>query len=168
MPAAPATSGTPIWGAQLQPFIDDRTAGIAYGAGAVNLIRAFILRHRALAFWMVLATLCVKAAVPAGYMIGPSSKVLTVQMCDDGSGNHSTAQLVIPMRDGGGDSGSKSGKGECAFASLSAASVAGADATQLALAFAFILILGLAPTPILHPKRACHLRPPLRGPPALV
>ena len=144
------------------------TADIAYGPGAVNLIRAFILRHRALALWMVLATLCVKAVIPAGYMIGQSSKVLTVQMCEDGPGHNSTARLVIPMRDGGGDSGSKTGKGDCAFASLSAASLAGADATQLALAFAFILILGLVPTPISHPKRACHLRPPLRGPPALV
>lgn len=134
----------------------------------MNLVRAFFLRHRALAIVLVLATLCMKAIVPTGFMIGQNSKVLTVQICDDAFGNHAVKQIAIPMKDGGSESGSKQGKGECPFTSLSMASMSGADPALLALALAFILALGFAPTRTAHSERVFHLRPPLRGPPALV
>jgi hypothetical protein len=101
-------------------------------------------------------------------MIGQNSKVLTVQICAEITGNHAVKQLVIPMKDDGSGSGQKQGKGECPFASLSMASLAGADHALLALALAFILALGFAPARSPLPKRVSYLRPPLRGPPALV
>ena len=133
----------------------------------MNLVRAFFLRHRALAIVLVLATLCMKAIVPTGFMIGQNSKVLTVQICDDAFGNHAVKQIAIPMEDGSSDSSGKQGKGECPFTSLSMASMSGADPALLALALAFILALGFVSTRTAHPERVFHLRPPLRGPPAL-
>ena len=126
------------------------------------------MRHRALAILVVMVALCMKIVVPSGYMIGQDSKVLTVQICDEITGNHAVKQLVIPMKDGGSESGQKQGKGECPFASLSMASLAGADPSLLALALSFILALGFAPARIPLPQRVSYLRPPLRGPPALV
>lgn len=134
----------------------------------MNLVRAFFLRYRALALVLVLATLCMKALVPTGFMIGQNSKVLTVQICDDAFGNHAVKQIAIPMKDGSSDSTGKQGKGDCPFSSLSMASMTGADPALLALALAFILALGFAPTRTSHLKRVSYLRPPLRGPPALV
>lgn len=132
------------------------------------LIRALLMRHRTLALLVVIAALCMKIVVPTGFMIGQNSKVLTVQICDETFGNHAVKQLIIPMKDGSSDAGSKQGKGECPFSSLSMASMTGADPALLALALAFILALGFAPVQTAHPKRVTHLRPPLRGPPALV
>jgi len=132
------------------------------------MFRALILRHRALAILMVMAALCLKAFVPVGYMIGQNSKVLTVQICDDGLGHAITKQLSIPMKGDAGDSTSKQGKGDCAFSSLAMASMTGADPALLALALAFILALGFAPVQPSPPKRVFYLRPPLRGPPAFV
>ena len=134
----------------------------------MSVMRAFLMRHRALALLVVMAALCMKIVVPTGFMIGQNSKVLTVQICDEVFGNHAVKQIVIPMKDGGSDSGQKQGKGECPFASLSMASMTGADPALLALALAFILALGFAPARITLPKRVSHLRPPLRGPPAFV
>ncbi len=130
-------------------------------------LRTFLRRHRALSLLVVMAALCMKIVVPTGFMIGQNAKVLTVQICDDAFGNHSVKQLVIPMKDGGSESGSKQGKGDCPFASLSMASITGADPSLLALALAFILALGFAPARIPLPELTSHLRPPLRGPPAL-
>ncbi|MBB5985760.1 DUF2946 family protein [Sphingobium lignivorans] len=129
-------------------------------------LRALFLRHRAIALLLVLAALCMKALVPGGYMIGQSSKVLTVQICHDGLGEPITRQIVIPMNGEPGDHGSKQGKSDCAFSSLSMASLAGAGPALLAIALAFIIALGFAPVRLPHPQRIFHLRPPLRGPPA--
>ena len=131
-------------------------------------IRALLMRHRALALLVVIAALCMKALVPTGFMIGQNSKVLTVQICNDTFGNHAVKQLIIPMKDGSSESGGKQGKGECPFSSLSMASMTGIDPALLALALAFILALGFAPVQTAQSKRVFHLRPPLRGPPALV
>lgn len=147
--------------------IDDKGRQRVYGADAMNPLRTLLMRRRALALLVVLAALCMKIVVPTGFMIGQDSKVLTVQICDEAFGNHAVQQLVIPMKGGENESGSKKGKGECPFTSLSMASMAGADPSLLALALAFILALGFAPARFTLPQRASHLRPPLRGPPAL-
>lgn len=112
---------------------------------------------------MVLAALCIKALVPAGFMLGQNSRVLTIEICSDSLGHPVTAQLVIPMK--GSHEGEK-GKGECSFSSLAMASLAGANPALLTLALAFILALGFAaplPSPV---RRFHHAQPPLRGPPA--
>jgi hypothetical protein len=134
----------------------------------MNRLRAFFMRRRALALLVVMAALCMKIVVPTGFMIGQNSKVLTVQLCTDGLGHAVTAKIVIPMKGDPGDSSGKQGKAECPFASLSMASMTGTDPALLALALAFILALGFAPARTSHPKRVSYLRPPLRGPPALV
>lgn len=131
-------------------------------------LRAFLLRHRSLAFLLVMAALCVKALVPGGYMIGQDSRVLTVQVCHDGIGKTITRQLVIPMKGDPVDSAGKQGKGDCAFSSLSMASLDGADPALLAIALAFLIALGFAPVQSLRARRIFHLRPPLRGPPAFL
>lgn len=131
-------------------------------------MRAILLQHRLLAILVVMAALCMKIVVPSGFMIGQNSKVLTVQLCTDGLGHAVTAKIAIPMKGEPSDSSGKQGKAECPFASLSMASMTGADPALLALALAFILALGFAPARTSHPQRVFHLRPPLRGPPALV
>lgn len=154
--------------ARLLPVDRDIRSLRDYGLGQMNLMRAFLLRHRAMAFFLVLAALCMKIVVPTGFMIGQNSKVLTVQLCTDGLGHAVTAKIAIPMNGEPSDSSGKQGKAECPFASLSMASMTGADTALLALALAFILALGFTPAPPPHPRRIFHLRPPLRGPPALV
>lgn len=131
-------------------------------------MRTLLMRHRALALIVVMAALCMKIVVPSGYMIGQNSKVFTIEICDGAFGSSTFKQIEIPMKEAGGESGHKQGKAECPFASLSMASMTGADPSLLVLALAFILALGFAPAPIPRPKRVHYLRPPLRGPPALV
>ncbi len=134
----------------------------------MSVMRALLMRHRAVALLVVMAALCMKVVVPTGFMIGQNSKVLTVQICDDAFSNHAVKQIVIPMKGEPSDSSGKQGKGDCPFSSLSMASMTGADPALLALALAFILALSFAPARTSHPKRISYLRPPLRGPPALV
>ena len=45
--------------------------------------RAFLLHHRRFAALLVAAALCLKALVPAGYMVSSEARVLTVQICAD-------------------------------------------------------------------------------------
>ena len=133
----------------------------------MRLLRALILRHRALAALAVLAALCMKVVVPAGYMIEQGSRILTVRMCDEAGGGHAFKQIAIPLKNGGSEAGSKQAKGECPFAGHGTTGLAGADPALLALAIAFILALGFAPARISLARRIAYLRPPLRGPPAL-
>lgn len=132
------------------------------------LLRTLLMRHRTVALLVVLAALCMKIVVPTGFMIGQNSKVLTIQLCHDRLGEASVKQLVIPMKGEPSDSSGKQGKGECPFASLSMASMTGANLALLAIALAFILTLGFAPVRPARPERVFHIRPPLRGPPALI
>ena len=129
-------------------------------------LRAFLLSHRALTVAMVVAALCLKLAMPAGFMIERESKVLTVRICNDAFGNQGLSEIVIPMKEAGGESGAQQSKGDCAFSSLSYASLSAADPALLLSALLFILALGFeAARPALL-QRAQYLRPPLRGPPA--
>lgn len=134
----------------------------------MHRVRALIRTHRRLALLLVLCALLVKALVPAGYMIGGDTKLLTVQICDDGLGATMTRQIAIPMESGPHDQqgGQSKADGSCAFSSLAMGGVAGTDAALLAVALAFILVLGFAPVTLPRAFRHPHLRPPLRGPPA--
>lgn len=130
-------------------------------------MRSFLRQHRALALMLVLAALCMKAVVPTGFMIGTQSKTLTVLICDESFGNHAAKQIAVPMKPGSGKPASKGMNGDCPFASQGMAALPGIDPIQLALALLFILALGFAPVSVPQPRRLSHLRPPLRGPPAL-
>ena len=132
----------------------------------MNLVRSFLMRHRAFAIALVVATLCLKALVPAGYMLGQSSTVLTILVCEDGTGSHAAKDVVVPLKHDGSGPSAQQHKGECPFSSLSMASMASQGPVLLALALAFILALGFAPVRQPVRKRAGRIRPPLRGPPA--
>ncbi len=134
----------------------------------MTALRALIHDHRKLAMLLLALALCTKALMPAGYMLGSSSRQLTVEICSDGLGSHITKQIAIPM-DGKSQPGQKQSKTDsvCPYSSLSMASLAGADAPLLALALAFILALGFAAQAPAPRGRISHLRPPLRGPPAV-
>lgn len=134
---------------------------------AMTKWRTLIHDHRKLAGLLILFALFVKALIPAGYMVGPSSRFLTVQICADGLSAKSTHSVEIPMDK---ESPKPAGKhseatGICAFSSLAMGGMSAADTVQLGLALVFILLLGFAPTAAFRPRQALHLRPPLRGPP---
>lgn len=133
-------------------------------------MRTFLNDHRKLALLLVALTLAMKVMIPTGYMIGSQGKVLTVQICADGSGEHLTKQIVIPVEGKSSSDHGNQGKADqtCPFAGLSMASLGSVDPALLLIALAFILALGFAPTRAPHPKSASYLRPPLRGPPAFV
>ena len=132
----------------------------------MNAFRAFLRSHRQLAALLVAAALCMKALIPAGYMIGADSKVLTVQICADSLGHSIVKQIAIAQKGHAPDKQSQM-DGTCAFTSLGHASLGGTDPIQLALALLFILALGFTPLVAPAPRPIFHLRPPLRGPPAL-
>lgn len=131
-------------------------------------LRLLLRTHYRLAMLLVVAALLVKAVVPVGYMVGQSSKTFTVTICADGSGEVQSRAITVPMKLGSHDSqdAARSGKA-CAYSATSMAVLGGADAPLLAIALLFILALGFAPVKPLQLRLTNHLRPPLRGPPAL-
>lgn len=133
-------------------------------------MRALIREHRHFALALLVLAFCIKAVIPAGFMVSASSDtVLTVSICSDATNGLKQMQLVIPGKESGSEHSDGAKKvSHCAFSGLTQAAVGGADASLLALAFAFVLVLGLSPTPRLPFQRYAHLRPPLRGPPATV
>ena len=130
-------------------------------------LRAFLDQRRCFAVAIVVLALCIKAVMPAGYMVSSSpDKVLTITICSDVSQGFKQLQVAIPVKPAGSDHAKAATKGEhCAFAGLGHVAIGGADGFLLALAFAFILVLGLAPAPRLSISEVAYLRPPLRGPP---
>lgn len=134
----------------------------------MHMLRALIQNNRRLSLLLIACALLVKALVPQGYMVGPSTKTLTIQICTDGSGVMTSKQVEIPMKKGSHGSDQNHGKtdGTCSFSSLAMAGMSGADAALLAVALAFILLLGFAPTALPFASNTPYLRPPLRGPPA--
>ena len=123
--------------------------------------------HRRLAAVLVALALCMKALVPAGYMVGANTKLLTIEICADASGGKLTRQMAIPMEDdtGGEQSGHGKSDATCAWTALAQAAHSGADAELLVLALAFILALGFLQQAAEPVRRCCHIRPPSRGPP---
>lgn len=141
----------------------------AYRRAKMSVMRTFLLRYRLMAFAVIALALAMKAIVPAGYMVGSESKVLTIRICDETqlSAALQARDIAVPMK--GEPAGKHSNaEGMCPYGALSFASLGGADPVQLALALLFILATGFAALVLPAPHRAAHLRPPLRGPPALV
>lgn len=127
-------------------------------------LRAFLRDHFRLAMLLVALALVIKAVVPTGYMIGSQGKALTILVCGDVSGDHLTKQITIPGKAEGKAKMAES----CPYASLSFASL-DADLPVFALlAIAFLLLLGFAPIRVPELAGLPHVRPPLRGPPALI
>lgn len=136
----------------------------------MHLLRTLLLRHRAIAFAAIAAALCLKALVPAGYMLDAGATSITARLCDSSMSQTVTKQIAIPARGSAdrspGTPAGKAGAPECPYAALNLAAIGGAAPALLALALVFILALGLAPEPPRPVHRAAYLRPPLRAPPA--
>jgi len=135
----------------------------------MGALRSFLHDHRRLVAVLAAMVLAMKALVPVGYMISPSSRSLTVQICADASGGSYTRQLTIPLDRNGNENADQHGKtnGVCPYSALSMTSLAGADAPLLILALAFILARAFAPARRPHFGQIRRDRPPLRGPPLL-
>jgi hypothetical protein len=129
----------------------------------MHALRAYFLRHRAMAFAVVALALAMKALVPTGYMVGGNASSLTIRICD-GYAGHDARVITLPATK---DDAAKIAHDRqvCPYSALAHAGLGGADPIQLALALAFILLLGFAaPTvPALRPW--ARLLPPSRGPP---
>ncbi len=129
-------------------------------------LRALIRDHRHLAIALLLLAFCIKAVIPAGFMVASTpDRFLTVTLCSDGTG-FKTMQLLIPGKDAGQHSDQVQKGDHCAFSGLAKVAIGGADAFLLALSFAFVLLLGFAPVRRAHFQRIPHLLPPQCGPPA--
>lgn len=132
----------------------------------MGILRAFFREHYRLATLLVALALVMKAAIPVGYMLGTQDRVLTVLICGDASDEHLTKQITIP---GSGKSDGQSKASEvCPYASISLASLDSGDLPFIALTLAFLLLLGFAPMRIPRLAGQAYIRPPLRGPPALI
>ncbi len=127
-------------------------------------IRTFMLRHRGLAALLLAAALCLKALVPAGYMIDSGTSVLTLTICDAQGGN--VRQIAVPIHGENTQDDGQAASGGCPYATLSMHALGGADPIQLAAALAFLLLLGFAPLIAPALRRSRYATPPLRGPPA--
>lgn len=109
--------------------------------------------------------LLLKVVVPAGFMTVATGKTLTVELCT-GTGPASVT-LHIPAEPGKKDGKSGSAEQPCAFSALGAQALAATDPVLLAAALLFAFIFALIAPDQRLPRRTSHLRPPLRGPPAL-
>lgn len=130
----------------------------------MHALRTMIGNRRQLALLLVVLALCMKALLPAGYMVSGSAKTFTVTICTDATGGMKTTEITVPAKDP--MHGEGKGDAHCPYSSLSMAAAGGADAPLIALAIAFILALGFLPAPRLPFRRTYYLLPPLRGPPA--
>lgn len=129
--------------------------------------RRLIMSNRCWAVTLLGLALLFKAVMPAGYMTVSSGKSVTVEICS-GTG---PASLTLHIPTDGGEKGGKgttSAEQPCAFASLGTQALAAVDPVILAAALAFAFILALRIVDLRLPARREHLRPPLRGPPALI
>ena len=142
----------------------------------MSLFRSFLRDHRRLATLLLAAVLCMKALVPAGFMVEAQPSALHLTICGDGADAHAGEAAVRAIRDklpvghGRNDHG-QSDHGQasqsCPYAVLGMASLGGADAPLLAMALAFVLALAFRPVARTVAGRDGWLRPPLRGPPAI-
>jgi len=130
-----------------------------------------LLAQRYFAVLVCVATLVLKLLVPTGYMIGSEHGRITIELC---SGVVPRAMpTAMPGMHGDMPDHGKSqdhGKAEmpCAFAGLSTASLGAIDPIQLVTLIAFVMAVGLSPAVLPVILRRGNLRPPLRGPPAVL
>jgi len=123
--------------------------------------------HRRLLLAFALLALALRALLPAGTMLAPEGRTLTVTICADATGLPQLREIAVPGAPRDGHAPAKSGAdgNACPYAGLAMASLAGADPVLLAAALALLMVLGLlavAPPPAAQIRR---LRPPLRAPP---
>lgn len=136
-------------------------------------IRKFLQGHCRLAAIIMALALCLKIAVPTGYMVDSADHFLTLRICDGQAGG--AALLVkVPMKGfasahhGADDGMAEHGNNHCPFATMGMSGLEAGDVALLLIALAFIMALGFAPIVAPDLRRIFYARPPLRGPPSLI
>lgn len=127
--------------------------------------RILLKRNWTFTLALVLFAVALKALVPAGFMIEGTGRSLTILVCADSTGAHSTIKVSVPQPASKSPALAKVHE-TCAFSSLGFAALAAADPLQLALALAFIVGLGSVASTTFTPRRQPRLLPPPCGPPA--
>ena len=133
-----------------------------------------LLAHRRLAALLCVAALLLKLVVPSGYMIGNHDGHLTIEVCSGMATAPAKMAMphamphAMPMPSQGKPHDGAKPDQPCAFAGLSAAALGAVDAVLLAALIAFVMALAFAPATLPPPLRRVRLRPPLRGPPAIL
>jgi hypothetical protein len=136
-------------------------------------VQAFrhLVAQRHLAVLICAAALLMKLLIPAGYMIATDHGRIAITLCS-GVAPPAVASEMHGMHGAMPDHGQSKdhGKAEmpCAFAGLTAATLAAIDPIQLAALIAFVLSIGLFGIRPPVPSGPAYLRPPLRGPPAVL
>lgn len=117
------------------------------------------------------AALLLKLVMPTGYMIGNDHGRIEITICT----GMVPATMAMDMPGVHGDmpghgKSKEHGKAEqpCAFAGLSAAMTGPVDPIQLTELIAFIMAIGMIGGLLPTPAGPVRLRPPLRGPPAVI
>jgi hypothetical protein len=132
----------------------------------VSDLRRLILTHRRWAALLLFAALALRIMMPAGFMPVATGKTVTIALCT-GTGPVPVT-LHIPGEPGKGDSHRDGAAQPCAYAALGGPALAAADPALLAAALLFAFVLALLSTDLRLPRFGAYLRPPLRGPPALL
>lgn len=137
----------------------------------VFALRRLFLAHRHAAALICIAALALRMLIPAGYMISGEHGQLAVTICSNSTAKLKTMQMpsthhAAPGHEKAGDHGKV--EMPCAFASLSVQALGSIDPAVLLAAIAFAMALALSVIRVLGPPTRPYLRPPLRGPPALL
>jgi hypothetical protein len=128
-------------------------------------LRLWMRRHEALVLLCAALVLCLKLAVPAGYMIDGAGPQLRLILCTTAADGSTIARAVDVPGGGHGPGGEpQADDAPCAYSVLSMGALDAAAAFVVAaLVFVFMRALWAAmppPTPL-----RLWLLPPLRGPP---
>ena len=130
-----------------------------------------LIAQRHLATLICAAALLLKLLVPTGYMIGSDHGAMAIIICTGMA--PATVMMDMPGMHGDSADHGKSkdhGKAEqpCAFTGLSTAMTEAVDPIQLTELIAFIMAIGMVGVLLPTPSGPAFLRPPLRGPPAIL
>jgi hypothetical protein len=132
-----------------------------------------LLAQRHVALWLCAVTLLLRLLVPAGYMIGSDQGQVAIVACPGVVAPAPTATMPAMHHAVDGErhdhrpGGHSAVEMPCAFAGLSAAMLGAVDPVLLAGLIVFLLRRGFVATRVAMPGAVRHVRPPLRGPPAL-
>lgn len=127
-----------------------------------------LLAQRYVAVLICVAALALKLVVPTGYMIGDERGHVAIVMCPGAAAVPVAAAMHGVMADHGKSKDHGKPELPCAFAGLSAASLGAVDSVLLAALIVFVMAVGLSRALPLPWIRRSYLRPPLRGPPAVL
>ena len=127
-------------------------------------LRHFLLRHRHFAALLLVLALCLKAVVPAGYMVDATETgEVTLSIC--GGQANEMVKLAMPGKQTDTHDDRAQQADNCPYTALSFAAIGGAVPWLLEEQILFLLVLGFAPLVPLALRSLPYQRPPLRGPP---